>query len=179
VTSSQTILADGLTFVWNRAKAEANKRKHGVTFEEAATVFSDVHARVRKDPTFVVGEVQCNLWATVYLGDFSWSSMSRCTMKQRSASSQPARSTRKSAGSLNESSPWTPNPYAKHVSKSGRRTLAMRALAAELGPGFVILSPDLIESFPSSEAVNEALRAVLAAAKAVHTPKPRKRLRAA
>jgi uncharacterized DUF497 family protein len=29
----------GLTFTWDKKKAAANLRKHGVAFEEAATVF--------------------------------------------------------------------------------------------------------------------------------------------
>ena len=32
---------DGNTFVWNAAKARTNVQKHGVGFEEAATVFFD------------------------------------------------------------------------------------------------------------------------------------------
>ena len=40
---------DGLTFVWNAVKAKANRRKHGVTFEEAATVFADPLAVLRQD----------------------------------------------------------------------------------------------------------------------------------
>ena len=31
----------GSDFVWDVAKAAANKRKHGVRFEDAATVFTD------------------------------------------------------------------------------------------------------------------------------------------
>lgn len=31
-------------FEWDDAKAEANKKKHGVSFAEAATVFSDPNA---------------------------------------------------------------------------------------------------------------------------------------
>ncbi len=31
----------GNTFVWNEDKAAENERKHGVKFEEAATVFDD------------------------------------------------------------------------------------------------------------------------------------------
>ena len=31
----------GLTLVWNTAKAQANRQKHGVTFEQAAWVFFD------------------------------------------------------------------------------------------------------------------------------------------
>lgn len=40
---------DGLTFFWSRAKAARNRRKHGVTFEEAATVFADPLAKIRDD----------------------------------------------------------------------------------------------------------------------------------
>jgi uncharacterized DUF497 family protein len=31
----------GESFVWDQAKAEANRRKHGVRFEEAVSVFFD------------------------------------------------------------------------------------------------------------------------------------------
>ena len=34
-----------MRFEWDPKKAQANKRKHGVTFEEAATCFGDEHAR--------------------------------------------------------------------------------------------------------------------------------------
>jgi len=37
-------------FEWDSGKAAANIRKHGVTFEEAITVFSDPLARVFDDP---------------------------------------------------------------------------------------------------------------------------------
>ncbi len=47
--SDETLDIDGFIFVWSRAKAATNRRKHGVTFEEAATVFADPLARVRLD----------------------------------------------------------------------------------------------------------------------------------
>ncbi len=34
----------GLLFDWDPAKAEANWRKHGITFQEAASVFGDASA---------------------------------------------------------------------------------------------------------------------------------------
>ena len=40
----------GLRFEWDAAKAEANRRKHGVSFEEARTVFFDEHALFMADP---------------------------------------------------------------------------------------------------------------------------------
>lgn len=38
-----------ISFEWDDAKALANERKHGVTFEEASTVFYDPHALVIPD----------------------------------------------------------------------------------------------------------------------------------
>jgi uncharacterized DUF497 family protein len=37
-------------FEWDERKAVANRRKHGVTFEEAATAFLDPDARIFDDP---------------------------------------------------------------------------------------------------------------------------------
>ncbi|MBI3926028.1 MAG: BrnT family toxin [Armatimonadetes bacterium] len=38
-----------LSFTWDRAKAEANAAKHGITFEEAATTWLDPFALERFD----------------------------------------------------------------------------------------------------------------------------------
>jgi uncharacterized DUF497 family protein len=37
-------------FAWDETKAEANRRKHGVSFEEASTVFADENGRLKHDP---------------------------------------------------------------------------------------------------------------------------------
>lgn len=39
-----------MQFEWDPEKAAANERKHGVTFQEAATVFSDPMALTFADP---------------------------------------------------------------------------------------------------------------------------------
>ena len=39
-----------LQFEWDDVKAAANAKKHGVTFEEARTVFFDEQARLIDDP---------------------------------------------------------------------------------------------------------------------------------
>ena len=41
---------DDLRFEWNPAKARENLRKHGVSFDEARTVFADEHAILLDDP---------------------------------------------------------------------------------------------------------------------------------
>jgi len=40
----------GLTFEWDERKAGSNRRKHGVTFEEAATAFGDPLSLTIPDP---------------------------------------------------------------------------------------------------------------------------------
>jgi uncharacterized DUF497 family protein len=39
-----------LSFEWDPRKAAANRRKHGVSFEEAVTIFSDDRALLISDP---------------------------------------------------------------------------------------------------------------------------------
>ncbi len=40
----------GIEFEWNERKNTTNKRKHGISFEEAKTVFADDHAVIIADP---------------------------------------------------------------------------------------------------------------------------------
>ena len=40
----------GITFSWDDRKERENKRKHGVSFDEATTVFADENARLKHDP---------------------------------------------------------------------------------------------------------------------------------
>jgi len=49
-------------FEWDPDKAEANVRKHGVSFDEATTVFGDPFARTRPDPLHSVDE---DRWITL------------------------------------------------------------------------------------------------------------------
>jgi len=46
----------GLTFEWDKRKAAGNGRKHGVTFEEATTVFGDPLSLTVADPLSSRGE---------------------------------------------------------------------------------------------------------------------------
>jgi uncharacterized DUF497 family protein len=39
-----------LHFAWDQRKAVANEKKHGVTFDEAKSVFSDERAKLIDDP---------------------------------------------------------------------------------------------------------------------------------
>jgi hypothetical protein len=39
-----------MQFVWDEHKHQSNRNKHGVSFEEAKSVFFDEHARLLADP---------------------------------------------------------------------------------------------------------------------------------
>lgn len=45
-----------MKFEWNDSKERANRRKHGVSFQEAATVFGDALAGTIPDPDHSYGE---------------------------------------------------------------------------------------------------------------------------
>ena len=57
---------DDLDFEWDAAKAAANEEKHGVTFDEAKTVFGDPYARSRPDPLHSSDE---DRWITLGFSD--------------------------------------------------------------------------------------------------------------
>ena len=48
-----------IRFEWDHSKAEKNREKHGVTFEEASTVFYDVMAVQFYDEDHSDGETRC------------------------------------------------------------------------------------------------------------------------
>jgi hypothetical protein len=47
-----------VNFEWDKAKAARNVKKHGVAFQEAATVFGDPLAITFDDPDHSIGEVR-------------------------------------------------------------------------------------------------------------------------
>ncbi len=49
-------MRDELRFEWDASKARTNLLKHGISFEEAATVFYDDLARIEDDADHSMGE---------------------------------------------------------------------------------------------------------------------------
>jgi uncharacterized DUF497 family protein len=48
----------GLEFEWDPAKADANFRRHGVSFTTAVLVFADPLVRIAEDDRFGYGEIR-------------------------------------------------------------------------------------------------------------------------
>jgi len=57
-----------LEFDWDTEKAAGNLRKHGVSFEEAASVFSDLNATAYEDPDHSTTEKRCLTFGTSVQG---------------------------------------------------------------------------------------------------------------
>jgi ribonuclease toxin BrnT of type II toxin-antitoxin system len=62
----------GPTFEWDAAKAAANLLQHGVSFEEAATVFQDPLAKIHDDPTTRRPSGVTSPLATQFKANSSW-----------------------------------------------------------------------------------------------------------
>jgi len=58
----------GYLFEWDAEKAKENRRKHGVTFDEAITAFSDPLAMLLPDPDHSVGETRYLVLGTTAQG---------------------------------------------------------------------------------------------------------------
>jgi uncharacterized DUF497 family protein len=52
-------------FEWDSSKAASNAKKHGVSFEEARTVFYDEHALLIPDPDHSTTEADSSSWGSV------------------------------------------------------------------------------------------------------------------
>ncbi len=52
---------DEITFAWDDTKERENRRKHGVSFEEAMSVFGDENARLKHDAKHSGSEDRCIL----------------------------------------------------------------------------------------------------------------------
>ncbi|MCK6572073.1 BrnT family toxin [Myxococcota bacterium] len=57
-----------LTFEWDDTKARMNVRKHGITFEEAATAFGDPLSVTIEDPDHSSDEARFLLLGATYAG---------------------------------------------------------------------------------------------------------------
>lgn len=147
-----------LKFEWDREKARLNVENHGVSFEEAATVFGDPSSLTIEDPAHseyevrfvIVGEsVEQKMVVVVHTdrGDPSGSSAHAGRRAGRGGLMSQEGSHRDD-GMLGEYDfrEDARGKYARHYAE---------------GSNVVVLPPDVAEAFPDSESVNEALRALM------------------
>ena len=61
-----TVCMEGVQFTWDENKNRSNRRKHGVSFEEAQTAFFDPRAKVYFDPDHSEDEARFILLGVSY-----------------------------------------------------------------------------------------------------------------
>jgi len=156
-----------LRFEWDPRKAAANQAKHGVSFEEALTVFADPLARLFDDPHTRARKSARSSSATPGGRDCSWSaSPSAGTW---CASSAPAGQPNGSDKTMQKGTPRKRPPRSRNGMRREYRfdyTAARpNRFAGRIRAGAVavLLDPDVAAAFASAEAVNALLRSVITA----------------
>jgi hypothetical protein len=137
--------------------------KHGVDFEEAATVFRDPLLLVLPDVE-ILKTRNVGSPSESQFGNCSWWWCTR-KMTGQFESSAPARQCQRKGGSMSNPKPVeSDNSMREEYDFSN----AVRGKYADRFPQDVVmvtLEPDVAAAFPDAESVNEALRVLLKAAK--------------
>lgn len=152
----------GLGFEWDESKARRNLKKHGVSFEEAASVFGDPLSLTIPDPLhsedeerFVtLGESRRRRLLVVVATNEEKTFESSVPVLRRVAKGS---SMKKATRARNDKEILAEYDFTEGV----RGKYAKRY--AE-GNNIVLLAKDVAEVFPDSASVNEALRALVAIA---------------
>lgn len=167
-----------MIYEWDPEKPAANLKKHGIAFAEAATVFLDPLALTYQDPDHSEGE---HRYITV--GESTRGRVILVAHLDRgvgSGSSAP--------GEGREERLMRTGKHGRKRSDDLRREYDLRALGrgvrgkyfrrATSGTNLVLIDPDLVSTFPTGKAVNDALRMLVNVASATPAGKRRQRRRA-
>jgi uncharacterized DUF497 family protein len=153
-------------FTWDSRKAQANLRKHGVSFLEAVTVFDDPLSTTKPDPDHSITENR-SLTLGVSSRKRLLSSHTPTTRKKsvslarefrRETNDMPTKTTTKAS-----STKYKDTMRAEYDMSGGVRGKYVGRFPKDVV--MVPLAPDVAAAFPDAESVNEALRLLLKAAK--------------
>jgi uncharacterized protein len=159
-------------FEWDTRKGAANAKKHGVTFEEACTVFADPLAILMPDPDHSMAEQRYVLLGT----------SSRNRLLVVAHAERPPRSSRRGEQHRRSDKRMKKRPrperrdpdrdtmrVAYDFSKGKRGITA--AKYAE-GSNVVVIDPDVLDVFPDGASINDALRALAPVIRQRRTRRP-------
>jgi len=135
-------------FEYDPRKAKRNLRKHGISFDEAITVFYDPLAATLPDESHSADEHRF-----ITIGQSAQRRVLFVVHAERpSVSSAPAEQLRPRRNNMKKS---------KEPAKRLDFTKAVRGKyydRVQQGTNLVLIEPDLLDSFPDAESVNNALR---------------------
>ena len=154
-----------MKFEWDPAKAAANERKHGVTFDEASTVFADVLSVSGQDLEHSRAEA---LWLTFGISSHGhrWWSLMPTGGPLFVSSARGLRLEKK--GKFMKKASVTEDKMKPEYSRADLGPLVRGKYAVRYAKAtnVVVIDPALSKAFPNNEAVNNALRSLLAVATA-------------
>ena len=153
-----------MTFEWDPGKAARNRRKHGVSFHEAATVFGDPLALTYQDPDHSIDEQR---FITIGMSSVRRHLMvAHADSGSELESSAPARRQGASDHTMNKKTDKRKRQQDDlrreyDLSKLKRGIRGKYTARYRAGTNLVLLSPDVAEHFPDDQAVNTALRRLI------------------
>ncbi len=163
------------TYEWDAGKSAANLEKHGVFFEDSATVFIDPLATTFPDPDHSVQELQ-----EVTIGYTMGQQLvfvSHCERRDRLRIIGARLATRPERNNMKKELASKPSDdmrqeYDLSQLRGGVRGKYYRRATA--GTNLILIDPDLMKVFPDSESVNRALRLLADTAHVATVPKRRR-----
>jgi uncharacterized DUF497 family protein len=157
-------------FEWDAAKAATNLRKHGVSFEEAASVFSDFNYVLVADPSGSDRYVALG-YSSLHWSDYSWWSIASVLSGSESLAHAAPRNQKQQtmADKFDKAGPTDPaqeslDEIPEVDFSNGIRPNRYAKLRGDFKHQ-VQLDPELWEHFGSQEKVVEALRLLVELAK--------------
>jgi hypothetical protein len=160
----------GLAFEWDSRKETANRRKHNVGFTEASTVFGDPLSITIPNAEHGIGEERFvivglsdaqNLLVVVHTVRAGRIRLSVPAEQTRRKDAVMKKTTSKPRDTMKAEYDFTKGVRGKYVVQYGQGTNVM------------LIDPELLEAFPDSKSVNEALRALVTIATRTETRKRR------
>ena len=155
-----------LQFEWDSNKARSNKRKHGVSFEEASTVFGDPLSVTIADPAHSRGEDRFVTIGTslnnklIVVVHTDRDGIIRIISARRATRNEKQQYEQRQPDSIY---PGINMRKGYDFSKGIRGKYARKY---EAGSNIVLLDPDVAEVFRTPKSVNEALRSLAGIIKA-------------
>src|SRR5438874_1109844 len=141
-----------MQFEWDESKAAANLVKHGVSFEEAATVFGDPLSDTFDDPDHSAAEQRFVIIGMSEKGRMLFGSLARV-----SRLAEKENSMKKVESEIAEDE-LRPEYDLSQLKGRVRGKYVERYRA---GTNLVLLEPDVAAAFPDAKTVNEALRLLI------------------
>jgi uncharacterized DUF497 family protein len=154
-------------YEWDSGKARNNVRRHGISFDEAVTVFLDPFALTFDDPDHSIAERRFITLGTSTRGRVLFVAHADRDQELVQSSALGARLQLNAMPTKNVERNGSDDLRPEYdISKLTGRVRGKHFERASAGTTLVLLEPDVAEAFPNARAVNDALRSIVRSGKA-------------